>query len=65
MKLKQEGKCALCGKPFAPGERPHVDHDHETKSVRALLHGVCNRNLASIEDPVFLKAALAYLAKHS
>jgi 5-methylcytosine-specific restriction endonuclease McrA len=43
------GVCALCGKPFAPGERIHVDHmepviaggSDDLSNLRA-THGGCN-----------------------
>lgn len=47
MAAAQDQKCAACGK--RPKGRLHVDHDHETKRVRGLLCGPCNRALGFIE----------------
>jgi len=42
--LEQDGKCALCGiSPKDDKQRLHVDHDHDTGSVRGLLCNTCNR----------------------
>lgn len=44
---KQDGKCALCGKPIdltKTGRNSDYafDHDHETGLMRAVLHRSCN-----------------------
>lgn len=58
---KQGGVCAICGKK--PGRnRLVVDHDHETKRVRGLLHARCNRSLGPFEySEQSLRALLAYI----
>ena len=43
---------------------PHVDHDHETNQLRALLCGSCNRAIGLLQDSVLVvESALAYLKK--
>jgi hypothetical protein len=57
---KQDGKCAICGKPILA--RYHVDHDHGTGKVRGLLCFSCNGGLGSFSDNVDrLRSAIAYL----
>jgi hypothetical protein len=60
--VKQDGRCAICRSPGNNGRRFAVDHDHDTKEVRGLLCGNCNRGLGYLQDDVsILKAALRYL----
>ena len=69
----QGGKCAICGKAetkihHASGTLYNlaVDHDHNTKAVRALLCCGCNVGLGYFnDDATALTAAVAYLAHHS
>lgn len=57
----QEGLCAVCRS--APAA--HVDHDHETGAVRALLCFNCNGGLGQFkDDPVVLRAAADYVERH-
>jgi hypothetical protein len=62
MEREQDGRCPICG------VRPvqlHVDHDHTTKKVRALLCSSCNVGLGHFRDnPSLLKKAAKYLEKH-
>ena len=65
---EQEGKCAICEKPISSvGTRnrkdgAHVDHDHETGEVRALLCHNCNAGIGYLQDsPEVVEKALAYL----
>jgi Recombination endonuclease VII len=66
--IKQNGLCAICGKP--PDETDLqkilvVDHDHETKRFRGLIHGRCNSLLGYAKDDIeTLSAAISYLARH-
>lgn len=54
----QCGVCAVCG---APERWLHVDHDHQTGQVRALLCGNCNRALGLLnEEPERIGALAAY-----
>lgn len=67
--LEAQGRrCAICrtDQPGGNGGRTfHVDHDHETGAVRALLCSGCNSGLARFgDDPALLRAAAAYLEVH-
>lgn len=56
----QDGHCKLC--PGKPGKRRlHVDHDHASGRVRALLCHRCNRNLPTWVTPAWLRRAAEYL----
>lgn len=58
MRDAQGGLCALCRKRKAK----HIDHDHTTGSVRAILCFKCNNGLGELGDSVDrLRAAIAYL----
>lgn len=57
----QGGLCAICRS--APAE--HVDHDHATGNVRALLCFNCNGGLGQFkDDPEVLRAAADYIEEH-
>jgi len=59
---RQQGLCAICR--AAPGV--HVDHDHATGAVRALLCFNCNGGLGQFkDDPGLLHAAAYYVALHT
>lgn len=60
----QGGVCAICKQ--SPGTRRlHVDHDHKTGVVRALLCHGCNLCLGAVDDDISkLQAAIAYLRKY-
>ena len=54
----QEGRCFICDEE----RKLHVDHDHRTNKVRALLCHECNSVVGySREDPVVLRAGIEYL----
>lgn len=62
-----EGKCPICGKLMefgraGYGNSVHVDHDHQSGSVRGLLCGSCNIHLGWLEK-VGVDAIMAYLRK--
>jgi hypothetical protein len=68
MLAAQGGRCAVCRSDQWPGKgsSPHVDHDHATGKVRALLCTNCNNGLGSFgDDPARLRAAAAYLEAHA
>lgn len=59
----QQGRCALC---LQTSDRTlHVDHDHDTGKVRALLCWHCNRLLGKVEKyPELVRAMFIYLDVH-
>jgi hypothetical protein len=75
MLYRQEGRCAICLKPWqhcAPAKRVlyeatflqylYVDHDHKTGRVRGLLCNACNTAIGLLEeDPVRMTSALTYV----
>lgn len=63
----QEKKCAICGnEDEVEGRRLAIDHCHETKNVRGLLCGKCNRGLGLFYDnQELLQNALTYLKKYA
>jgi hypothetical protein len=57
----QGGLCAICRTEPAQ----HVDHDHATGAVRALLCFNCNGGLGQFkDDPEVLRAAADYVERH-
>lgn len=63
LRQTQSGKCAICCDPI-PGPAAHIDHDHDTKKVRGLLCGGCNKGLGHFKDRAdLLAAALKYLSR--
>ncbi|MDQ6697114.1 MAG: endonuclease VII domain-containing protein [Actinomycetota bacterium] len=59
---QQDGLCAIC--KSAPAN--HVDHDHATGAVRALLCFNCNGGLGQFKDnPMALHAAAYYVQLHT
>ncbi|MDT0277031.1 endonuclease VII domain-containing protein [Blastococcus goldschmidtiae] len=62
MLRQQNGVCAICR--TAPAA--HVDHDHSTGKVRALLCFNCNGGLGQFrDDPAALQAAVFYVEHHN
>jgi hypothetical protein len=62
MLAEQGGVCAIC--KAAPAA--HVDHDHATGAVRALLCFNCNGGLGQFkDDPMALHAAAYYVQLHT
>ena len=60
MRRVQDGRCALCRKRKAN----HIDHDHATGQVRAILCFKCNNGLGKLsDDPKRVLRAVAYLRK--
>ena len=67
MLAEQNNGCAICGNgPSGKSSRWfHVDHDHDSGKVRALLCAECNTALGKFRDsPELLDKAAAYLRKH-
>lgn len=57
---EQGGVCPICRRP----NPTHVDHDHRTERVRAILCAPCNAGLGQFkDDPVRIRNAVAYLLK--
>lgn len=69
MKVSQGGKCALCKEIPIPRKTQidgfHIDHDHTSGKVRALLCAQCNHGLGLFyDDPQLLTDAAAYVVAH-
>lgn len=67
--IDQGGRCAICGQEPRGGRtasaRLHVDHCHDTGTVRALLCTRCNQGLGYFkDDPALLRAAADYIDRH-
>ena len=68
MYAEQDGKCAICSEPRSSRGKTclHVDHDHDTGKVRALLCIQCNVGIGMLKtDPQILELARNYLIEHS
>jgi hypothetical protein len=66
MLTEQQHLCALCGEKPDTDRRMHVDHDHATGKIRALLCHHCNLLLGNAKDSVDrLRQAIAYLELHA
>lgn len=66
---EQGGVCAICRLPPRGGSHVanslHVDHDHGTGRVRALLCNSCNHGIGHFRDNADLcRAAANYLERH-
>jgi hypothetical protein len=61
----QSRACAVCANEFESTSEVHVDHDHATGHVRALLCASCNIGLGVLERDggIWLARAQAYLAQ--
>lgn len=72
MAVAQNNRCAICGKLETSTYKNTdkiihlaVDHNHETKKVRALLCGNCNQAIGLMRNnPERLEKAAAYLRYH-
>lgn len=70
MLVTQGGRCAVCGDEPPPdgikaSSRLHVDHDHATGMVRALLCNRCNRGIGYMRDrPDLLRLAAEYVERY-
>lgn len=64
MLQRQNGVCAVCRNP-AGKRRLHVDHDHQSKKVRAILCTRCNCAIGlAKESPKILRDLAEYLEYH-
>jgi len=66
--LKQNYKCAICGKPLDLENRKHtnIDHDHMTGVIRGILCNYCNSVLGyAFDNPDILQNAQDYILAHS
>jgi hypothetical protein len=69
MLASQGGVCALCGNPpnlqaAKQASKLHIDHDHATGKVRALLCVNCNLGLGRFfDDPAVLREAALYVER--
>lgn len=59
----QNGCCAICGMPeWASKKKLHVDHDHESGTIRGILCAGCNLGIGMFKhDPDLLIKALNYV----
>lgn len=65
MRAEQGNTCAICPRKLEGKRGTHVDHDHRTGFVRALLCQGCNSGLGNMKENLdTLRAAIAYLEKH-
>ena len=74
---KQNGVCAICGKPETKWQRRgscktptpdslHVDHSHATGKVRGLICNYCNLGIGALkDDPELLRKAASYIEERS
>lgn len=68
MLASQDGGCAICSRttPGGRGNFFHVDHNHTTGKVRALLCAGCNMAIGHLrEDPEVARRLADYLESHS
>ena len=57
----QNHKCAICRE----SDPIHVDHCHETNSVRGILCGNCNRGLGCYKDSIeLMENAILYIKRY-
>jgi DNA-directed RNA polymerase subunit RPC12/RpoP len=61
LKPLQSGVCAICHGVNPSGRRLAIDHDHDTKRVRALLCGHCNHRILGHLTVEKARRALAIL----
>lgn len=59
--IQQCGRCPICNSVL---KSPHVDHDHATGMVRAILCSRCNTAIGHLENTEWRAAATRYLAEH-
>jgi len=57
----QNGRCKICGGPPRSNQRLPVEHDHETRRVRALVCHDCNVNKIGSNTVESLRLILALM----
>lgn len=65
--LEAQGwKCGICHSRLEwPSRYTHIDHDHETNKVRALLCHACNTGIGLFnENKDTMMSAIHYLERH-
>jgi hypothetical protein len=59
MLMRQGHQCAICHDPL---DKPYVDHDHASGTVRGLLCGACNSGIGMLKESTdVLRAAITYI----
>jgi hypothetical protein len=64
---QQHGCCAICGleEILCTKQKLHIDHNHKSGVVRALLCRGCNLMIGfAQENPQIMQLGVAYLEKH-
>jgi hypothetical protein len=62
----QGGSCAICASTAPKAKNWHIDHSHQTGTVRGILCNRCNVMLGMAkDDPGVLAAGILYLRAHS
>ena len=65
LKTEQNGNCGICEEKLDDGFGTHVDHNHKTGAVRAILCRKCNLLLGMAKDSTnILESAIMYLNKY-
>lgn len=67
MLYSQKGECPICGKKQSEAKSTfHVDHNHKTGDIRAIICGYCNRYLMMYlhDNPKRAIGLAKYLRKH-
>jgi len=60
---KQKGCCAICERDFGSLDtRAHIDHNHSTGKIRALLCNKCNTMIGHVEN-MDVNSVLIYLSR--
>lgn len=70
MRQRQGGGCAICSVRLSDehnkADTLHIDHDHDSGSIRGLLCSCCNTGLGHFSDrPDLLSRAISYLCRHN
>ncbi len=61
MLCRQAGRCAICERPMS---NPHIDHCHDSGSIRGLLCSPCNTGIGHLQDSAYIcELAATYLRR--